>query len=632
MRKFTLLLATVFFAVAAFAQRPVSEIQLAPRDKNFKWIKAPKPLPVSDDAYVSDKSPSQSISLREAETIIGSTKYDLQTNRAMSERLVRNADGTLSAAWTTLCTGQSSGTYRGSGYNYYNGTSWLTADCNKIEPNSRTGFTNIGVTGSGKEFVLGHSSTVGGMLFTARDTKGSGDWTEYPGAIALNGDDTWAKTAVGGTDGNTIHAIWNASGVGTNVYCDQVGAVVYSRSTDGGATWPVVHSCVDLIGADYYLGFSADDYCITAQGNNVAILVADWTTDLILLKSTDNGDTWTKTIIWQFPIPFYDETTMVIDTDADGTADIIPVPSGDGRVVFDNSGMMHVVFSETFITDDVEADGVGYYPDADGGLWYWNESMGSNAPVLIAAAEDLNGDGELNYPAGPGDGTYYGSGTYGGGLTLKPSIGFDEANRIYVSYATYDELADTTAYGCGHRHTYVIASYDGGESWSLPYDVVPSIEEGGDGENQEAVFGFMARTVDDYVHLIYQRDPAPGTSLSNLTTEAGWNSAASDIVYVKVQLGELTGINNIKPDLFTVSQNTPNPFSVQTQFNIALTKASNVTLRITNILGQEVYSENINYSAGNHVYNFTKGGLSSGIYNFTVMAEGQQVTKKITVD
>jgi hypothetical protein len=469
------------------------------------------------------------------------------------------------------------------------------------------------------------------MLFTYRDTKGSGAWTENPAALGQNPDDTWAKTAVGGTDGNTIHAIWNASGIGSNIYCDQLGAIVYSRSTDGGNTFSPLHACIDLIGADYYVGFSADDYCISAQGNNVAILVGDWTTDLILLKSTDNGDTWTKTILWEFPIPFYDEATMVIDTDADGTTDIIPVPAADGRVEFDNSGMMHVVYTDTWISDDAPSDGVGYYPDADGGLYYWNEGM-TGGPVLIAAAEDLDGDGYLTYPLGPGDGTYYGSGTYGGGLTIKPSIGFDEGNRIYVTYSTYDELADTTAYGAGHRHTYVIASYDGGETWTMPYDVVPSIEEGGDGENQEAVFAFMARTVDDYVRLIYQRDPAPGTSLSNLTTEAGWNATESDIVYCELQLGELTGFANVQQDIFSVSQNVPNPFSEQTQFNISLTKASSVTLKVTNLLGQEVYRETVNYSAGNHPYTFSQGGLSAGVYHFGVLVDGHQITRKMIVE
>jgi len=643
MRKFTFLITALLIGAVAYAQVPVSQIHLVPTNPNLKMRMLPLPKPVGDNVSVPEKSPSASSvsstasektdGLRDiSETIIGNTTYDLQTNRAISNRLVRNSDGTLSASWTTICSGGASSS-RGTGYNYFNDTSWLAADCHRIEPDDRTGFPNIGVTASGKEFSIAHSSTIGtggGILITSRPTKGSGAWTEDASALGENADDTWTKAVVGGADGKTIHAIWNASGIGTNVYCGQVGALVYSRSTDEGATWPVLHQCISLIDTPYYLGFSADDYAIAAQGNNVAILVSDFTTDLILLKSTDNGDTWTKTVIWQFPIPNYDETTNVIDTNNDGTPDIIAVPTGDGRVAFDKNGLIHVVFSETFVSDLDTASAVGYYPDADGGIWYWNESDANNPPVLIAAAEDLNGDGVLNVPVTSSSG--YGSGTYGAGLSLEPTLGFDDANRIYVTYATFDENADTTAFDCGHRHVYTITSQDGGATWSTPFDIVPSIAEGGDGEDEEAVFADMAENVDDYLHIIYQRDPAPGTSLSTITVEAGWNNVASDIVYAKIQQGQLTGVSNPSPVGFSVSQNVPNPFNDQTQFNITLNKSSDVNVRVTNVLGQQVLNQNMNYAAGNHVFTLDKGTLAGGIYNFTVIAGGEKVTKKIIIE
>lgn len=631
MRKFTLLLSACLIAAASMAQVATHKATLLlPND--FSKLKTAKfPTPGQENDLTNHTwLPSPATGLREAETIIGNTGHDFQTNGSISSRMLNNGDGTLSAGWITICQGASSST-RGTGYNYYDGTQWtLPADCHRLEPANRTGYTAMGVTSTGKECVLGHSSTAGGMILVSRPTKGTGDWTEDVSSLGNFADDTWARMAVGGSDGKSLHAIWNPTGLGSTELCGQASATVYSRSTDEGATWPVLRSCIDLIGSDYYLGFGAEDYAIAAQGSNVAILISNSVTDVVLLKSTDNGETWTKTIVKAFPIPFFDPNTMVMDTDADGSQDIYPAPGSDGVVQFDNSGMVHVAFSETFVTSD--GTGLSYYPDADGGLWYWNESMGSNAPVLIAAAEDLNGNGILDYPVGPGDGSYYGSGTYGNGLTMQPTIGFDEANRVYVTYCTYDELADTTAYLCGHRHPYVIASYDGGESWTVPYDVVPSIEEGGDGENQEGVYADMARVVDDYAHIIYQRDPAPGTAILGTAVEATWNTYLNDIVYVKVQLGELTGIKDVKPNLFTVSQNTPNPFSDQTEFNIALNRASAVTLQVTNILGQDVYNENLNYASGNHVYSFNKGTLTPGIYNFTVMADGEKVTKKMIIE
>jgi len=83
---------------------------------------------------------------------------------------------------------------------------------------------------------------------------------------------------------------------------------------------------------------------------------------------------------------------------------------------------------------------------------------------------------------------------------------------------------------------------------------------------------------------------------------------------------------------FEVSQNYPNPFNDRTQFKITVPNQSNVTVKVTNILGQEVYSTSLNYAAGTHFFTLNKENLSSGIYNFSVIANGKQITKKITVD
>lgn len=628
-----------------FAQSSVnSEVKLLPSNPTALIRFAEKPDP-SNGEFKMPKTSAPGISqpsgssatlkisgLRESEAIIGSTIYDLQTNRSISNRFLRNSDGTMSAIWTTLCEGGISSTDRGTGYNYYDGSAWLPADCHKIEPLNRAGFPNIAITSTGKEVVLAHSSTNLGMLLTSRPAKGTGAWTEDPTILGNFPDDTWSKMVAGGADGNSLHAIWNASGVSSNEYCGQLSPVVYSRSLDQGVTWPILRQCLALIDTPFYLGFSAEDYSIDTHGDSVAILVGDWTTDLVLLKSADNGDTWTKQIILEFYQPLYDELTMTIDTDADGTADIIPVPDGDGRVYFDNNGMIHVVFSEVFISDLDDASGVGYYPDADGGIWYWNESMGAGAPVLIAAAEDLNGDGILNYPVGSAAGDYYGSGTYGGGLSIQPTMGFDASNNMFVSYATYDETADTLL-GAGHRHVYVIGSYDGGVSWSAPFDIVPTIAEGGDGEFQEAVFACMAKRVDGDIHIIYQRDQGPGHSLSNLPTEVEWNTAPSDIVYVAVTQGDLTSTGIISSVSFSVSQNLPNPVNGQTIFNVTLPKASQVGVRVIDVVGQDVFAlKTSNYSSGQHAINLDCSKLTAGVYFYEVTAGNEKVTKKMIVE
>jgi len=82
----------------------------------------------------------------------------------------------------------------------------------------------------------------------------------------------------------------------------------------------------------------------------------------------------------------------------------------------------------------------------------------------------------------------------------------------------------------------------------------------------------------------------------------------------------------------SVSQNRPNPFNGNTQIDINLDKAANVSVEVINITGQTVYSMSLGRKAsGTHTVNLNSDNLSSGIYFYTVTAGTSQVTKKMIV-
>src|SRR6478752_2960167 len=116
-------------------------------------------------------------------TQIGHTYYDLPSNSAVADRIVRNSDGTISATWTETCDPNTSATgfpNRGAGYNYFDGTNWIEgADgtCDSPSPlrnfgiaSKRVGWPEIVVLPSGKEMVFTHSSA--NINVTQRPTKG----------------------------------------------------------------------------------------------------------------------------------------------------------------------------------------------------------------------------------------------------------------------------------------------------------------------------------------------------------------------------------------------------------------------------------------------------------------------------
>ena len=77
------------------------------------------------------------------------------------------------------------------------------------------------------------------------------------------------------------------------------------------------------------------------------------------------------------------------------------------------------------------------------------------------------------------------------------------------------------------------------------------------------------------------------------------------------------------PVQFELAQNYPNPFNPSTKINFSLAVDSKVSLKIFNVLGQEVAAGiNSNLTAGSHQFNFDASSLNSGVYMYRIEAYG----------
>jgi len=116
---------------------------------------------------------------------------------------------------------------------------------------------------------------------------------------------------------------------------------------------------------------------------------------------------------------------------------------------------------------------------------------------------------------------------------------------------------------------------------------------------------------------------------------AAYNSASAwSAVYSKyIAEGGLTGVSTTPsgvPLTYDLAQNYPNPFNPSTQIEFSLPIASNVQLKVFNMLGQEVATlVNGNLTAGQHSVKFDASRLATGVYLYKITAGSFVSTKKM---
>ena len=526
MKKTTTIIASLLVAVAMTAQ-------IVPGQNHTGLLKAKNDkITMSGDEALShlmvNPNPHTSATSNQKsainETVIGTSTYDLQSNAAVQNRIVHHDDGTISAGWTISQQYNTSYTDRGTGYNFFDGTAWGTAPTTRLE-GSRGGWPSILKMGSGKEASMTHNTDNSYVNMTHRATTGSGAWTDQ--IISSNDSNgvyrymIWNRSAVGGLNNETVHmiAVTASAAFQGAPFNGLDGALVYYRSQDEGVTWD--RKDIQLPGMDtsMFTGMSGDVYAITAQGETVVVAYFDDWGDSFIVKSTDNGDTWTKTTFLDFPVNKY---TMDdgIDLDGDGTLDQLYSSDNNGAVILDPNGDAHIFYGIMMYADDDLTDASSSWFPGINGIAYWNESFGEDTTPAtvqdsslwysdmmndhwITAAPDLDGDGIVG-----GVDTAGGYALYYNSRASMPNAGLSANGEIYLSFSGYTETASNGSQV--YRHIYITKSSDGGITWKEPVDVTPhTIWDGA----QECVFASMNPIIDDKIRIVYQKDFEPGLAV-----------------------------------------------------------------------------------------------------------------------
>lgn len=589
---------------AVHSQDPIAEIQFsqAYSTGNSTTLRTgPNPAPLATN-----------------EVVVGTTKYNLQTNSSMPHRVWFNSDGTIGTVFTYADGAWLSWPDRGTGYNYYDGSAWMPNATARLEV-GRTGFPDYAVMGDGSELVTAHNTASSVMNFSYRPVKGTGPWTDNTSLISNPPNFAfyclWPRMAVGGTNGDVVHhiAVTEPTGNGGALYHGQDGCLLYSRSMDAGQSFTVQNQLLAPFDSTQTASVNGDGYAIDARGNVVAIVMGGFGEDVVLAKSTDGGVTWTKTIVQDFliPAPFIDQLT---DTNADGLADTLETNDASMGVLIDNNDVVHVWFGDMFILNDDTTDGnVSYFPGT-AALMYWHEGM--TAPVTVAGAEDLNGNGTL-------DVTDFG--TYQVSLVSHPTAGIDASGNIYCSFSSIMEGTDDGT-GKSFRNVYVMETMDGGTTWTAPYNISPDLFS-------EKVYPTMARNVTTSCKIAYLRDQIAGHGVfTSSNPDPDNQDVVHEWVLADVPVADIVAGVHEQPSTISFVDVYPNPTNNSANVEINLTKAQEANIVVYNATGQAVSSQMKNLSSGSSIIDLKVDGLAKGMYFVNVTVGTSTISKKLIIE
>lgn len=603
------------------------------------------------------------------------THYDLQTNKLLGNRMYRFSDGTLgvTATWSQ----QSNNNDRGTGYDYYDGSAFLyeeegTPVSARIE-SMKTGWPSYTQYGPDGEFLISHTGT--SLVYYTREKKGEGEWqgpNDIPNPDFLGAPSfelTWPRVVTTGPNHDILHVVSAASDDDVYLY--------YSRSTDG-ENWTT--SFIPTLEDWEQTLYSADSYVMAANGNTVAIMLLSVYGHGYIIKSTDNGQTWTKTKFWDNPYAGdwdTDESTLFGSTDEVTIDDTEQYGPELGNICIDDNGMVHAAFSgHKYAHVELGTSYTYWYGRTLDGIFYWNENMGTMQGPEWTCPDDgyvipsdphnicrmwwpTDETGEYitrNWESAnligfvtPDDNFSNISNdnieTYFQSPASMPTICVDNNGTVAVAYSVIDPTRELSTIGNKYMRSIMVAFIEPGyvmgdatgEYTDIPgncyYEYV-KLQDTDDFMHSydEAIYVICpTNTADGEFWFGYQADDTPGT----YSGSGGTQTAPTDnYIWVHKVVPDYPGLNvgeNNAVNPMTTTRVYPNPATDQLNIEVNASQASEMSIGVYNIMGQNVMNQTMSITTGMNTKPIDISELNSGIYFVTVKANGFENTMKFIV-
>ncbi len=676
MKKVFLLSLSLALGFSAFAQQRVAKDDVRKVQVSAKKAVAGKEMAAPTAAQFA---PQQTVvgNRNQSEEFASTmwTYYDLQSNHYVANRMYQLPNGSVAATATMSHTPSASSVPdRGTGYNFFKEQAtkefttgeWIFGTVeegagpeDRVEP-VMSGWPSIAPWGEQGEILLSHGG--GALNCYTREIAGEGEWVSrgalppFPEGYPYSEYPTWPRVVTSGENHNIIHV---AAILQHSISSDETDLRTVMWRSEDAENWTVSYGPLEEVG--YHIGvFSADDYCMAANGHNVAILYSGSITNSVWIsKSTDDGLTWNTYRVWEDPYEGKDLNVM----DWEYSEDLYrPM---NGAIAIDNNGVAHValnVFEMTHTLENEPGYYSYYYGRAVDGILYWNDTQ--EAPIQSEDGNPHNA-ARLWWPI-PDDPDYiemhadstkwigylpmyydangsliawdnnkeylneYTSKVHGN--SAHPALSIDPYGNIACAYsapctAREANAADAQPY---YLRSIYVSYYNVDEGyWHQVEDDL--IEPVFDLELSDCLFTMSAPNVANPGEFWFgfQADYQIGLSWGSNATQP--ETTQNDIYVVKVVADpEMANVNEaINP--MTTTRVYPNPTTDVLNIEVNASMASEMSISVYNIMGQNVMNKTVSINAGLNFPSISTSDLNSGIYFVTVKANGFENTMKFIV-
>ncbi len=507
---------------------------------------------------------------------VGITEYPIQSSGSSNSRIAYDAMEGVHITWMRGPSGFERNVY----YNFRGNEGWLGETI--VSQVDGAGYPTLALTSDYRANITYHNMMNNYVLLAIDQVRGFGIFNYYdpPDLAPSRNRAFWPQIALSAND--DIHILMAEHTQEYGIYP----SVIYSRSTDDGESWtdPIEVASVALL----------NGIITSASDGRVAIVYLQPVTsgefsqvknEICYFISADGSE-------WDFSEPAY-----ITDYENDGLD--IYCPWGIDAV-FGPDGGLNVIW----LTGNIDEEGL-FIDDATK-LWHYSDETGNSMQISEMSDPDLRCElaavtSQISMP------------------TISINLAWP-SEIMSVTYVGYDDT-DVSSEGNCVGDLYMVFKLYTWQDWVGPFNITETSSpdcEPGDCLSEN--FPSTAESIADSVHLTYVMQ-----KLGDIP----------DTVYylpVHVSSGLPVYEDGNVPTAFELYGNYPNPFNAGTTIEFKIEENGYANLTIYDITGAKVATlVNGEMEAGLHSVNWDSGDAASGVYYYSLEANGEESTRKMTL-